>query len=448
MKTCYKLFFIFTIISMSLCLLSANSFEVDLSPEEDLIDAPIYLIINGLDPNEEINVEVDCKDSDNVSWASNTRFRADHLGRVDLSKTAPIKGRYNSVDSTGIIWSMLPNEKQTQCYYIQNEYIDFSLKIFRSSQLAFKRNIRRYLRAENVQMVKIQDKATGEFYYPDSDMKKTGVIVLGGSNGGISRQKAQLLASHGHPALALGYFRAEGLPDTLEEMPLEYVVDAVKWLRKYADCNKVALLGTSRGAELALLVGSYFPNVVDAIIANVPSSVAHNAIPNNEVSAWSYNGTPVPFIKGLKDEVIQDLISSKKLLFHEGSYEDPYEISEIFLAQKQTHHLEFIKAQIPVENITAPLLLLSADDDKMWPSKFYCLQILDQLKKKSSKIKVIYRSYDKAGHGISFPHYPSENLPYYHPVTQKWFTLGGTMEGNARANQDSWNCILNFLQEG
>ena len=445
MSTYYKLLFIFAMILAS--TLSSSSFSVNGLTEESLVDDPIHLVIKGLHPNEEIDIVAQCKDSDNISWTSNTKFRADFSGKIDLSKRAPVKGSYSSIDPTGIIWSMRPTEGQAQCYYIRNEYLDFSLKIFRGSQLAFKKTIRRYVRAPNVKMTKVQEGVVGEFYYPDSGQKKTGIIVLGGSNGGISRQKAQLLASHGHPALALGYFRAEGLPKTLEEMPLEYVINASKWLREHANCDKVALLGTSRGAELVLLVGSYFPDEIDAIIAVVPSSVANNAIPNNEASAWSYDGTPVPFIKGLKDELIQDLVHSKKLPFHEGSYEDPYEISEIFLAQKQIHPFEFTKAQIPVENIRASVLLLSAHDDKMWPSKFYCEQILNRLKKNSSNIQVLHHSFANAGHGISFPHYPSENLPYYHPVAHKWFTLGGTMEGNARANQKAWSCILDFVQK-
>ncbi len=268
-----------------------------------------------------------------------------------------------------------------------------------------------------------------------------GVIVFGGSNGGISRAKAQLLASHGYPSLALAYFRAEGLSNNLENMPLEYVVEAVDWLKKQGDCDKVTLLGTSRGAELALLVASYFPDKMDQVIAIVPSSIAHNGFPDKNMSAWSFSGAPIPFMKELQDEVIQSLTESHEIPFHEGSYTDPYEVTDIFLAQEKMHPLRFKGAQIPVENMKASLLLLSADDDKMWPSEFYCQQILDRLKKSSSEINVNHNSFKDAGHGITFPCIPSENLPYYHPVAQKWFTFGGTMEGNAR------NYILDFLQE-
>jgi hypothetical protein len=34
-----------------------------------------------------------------------------------------------------------------------------------------------------------------------------------------------------------------------------------------------------------------------------------------------------------------------------------------------------------------------------------------------------------------------------HPVTGDLFALGGTAEGNARANEDSWQQILTFLDE-
>ena len=48
------------------------------------------------------------------------------------------------------------------------------------------------------------------------------VITLGGSGGGLSESRAQILASHGFASLALAYFREEDLPPVLKEIPLEY----------------------------------------------------------------------------------------------------------------------------------------------------------------------------------------------------------------------------------
>ena len=42
---------------------------------------------------------------------------------------------------------------------------------------------------------------------------------------------AALLAAHGHPSLALAYFKAPGLPQTVHNLPLEYFTRALKLLR-------------------------------------------------------------------------------------------------------------------------------------------------------------------------------------------------------------------------
>ena len=57
------------------------------------------------------------------------------------------------------------------------------------------------------------------------------VLVLGGSEGGLSRNPtAELLASHGYDTLQLAYFGERGLPAELERIPLEYFVRALHWL--------------------------------------------------------------------------------------------------------------------------------------------------------------------------------------------------------------------------
>jgi hypothetical protein len=51
------------------------------------------------------------------------------------------------------------------------------------------------------------------------------VLVFGGSGGGLMTSAA-LLAARGYPSLALAYFKAPGLPQTLHNIPLEYFAKA------------------------------------------------------------------------------------------------------------------------------------------------------------------------------------------------------------------------------
>jgi dienelactone hydrolase len=100
-----------------------------------------------------------------------------------------------------------------------------------------------------------------------------------GSEGGFrwAGTVAPLLACHGYAALALAYFDyqgMEGLPTSLMEIPLEYFERAIAWMGKQPQVNrdKLAVVGISKGGELALLLGSTFPEI-KSVVAYVPSGV-------------------------------------------------------------------------------------------------------------------------------------------------------------------------------
>jgi hypothetical protein len=72
----------------------------------------------------------------------------------------------------------------------------------------------------------------GEFYPPQGCPKKLGVLVLGGSDGGIPSRRAMYIAEKGFPALALAYFKTRRTPEYLDMIPLEYFDQPIEWLKK------------------------------------------------------------------------------------------------------------------------------------------------------------------------------------------------------------------------
>ena len=61
----------------------------------------------------------------------------------------------------------------------------------------------------------------GILCYPDDDKQHPGVLVIGGSEGGIGLPDVSvLLASHGFAAVSLSYFGESGQPATLQNIPL------------------------------------------------------------------------------------------------------------------------------------------------------------------------------------------------------------------------------------
>lgn len=89
------------------------------------------------------------------------------------------------------------------------------------------------------------------------------VIVLSGSGGGIPEGYARKLCDYRLTAFALAYFGVAGLPESLEEIPVETIERGVGWFRsQLANTSGVGLMGTSKGAELALLAASLLPERV------------------------------------------------------------------------------------------------------------------------------------------------------------------------------------------
>jgi len=101
----------------------------------------------------------------------------------------------------------------------------------------------------------------GALFLPSASAPCPAVIVLGGAGGGLSEGGAETLASEGFAALALAYFGIDRLPHELLEIPLEYFEKAIAWLRAQpgVDAERVAVVGNSKGGELALLLGATYP---------------------------------------------------------------------------------------------------------------------------------------------------------------------------------------------
>lgn len=292
----------------------------------------------------------------------------------------------------------------------------------------------------------------GTLFQQDTREKLPGIILIPGSDGGVPEAFAEKLANESYTVLALGYFGLEGLPKYLENIPFEYFQQAFAWFKKQENVrgNNITLIGYSRGGELALLLGSLFPRLMNAIIAYVPSSVVCGGFPHPNQPAWLYNNKPItPFLTGLtsfEEEFTEgkDLFlacEAGKIPYHANTADDPYDISELFLARNQQNNL-LNSAAIPVENIRCPLLILSGEDDKIWPSALYGQRVIDRLNQKKSSIIRKYVCYPNAGHGLTGPYEGS----IYHPIGKFWCRLGGTPEGNHAAYELAWQEVLKFLK--
>lgn len=288
------------------------------------------------------------------------------------------------------------------------------------------------MKTENIR----EDGIVGKLFLPDAEEPKPAVIVFSGSDGGFHERQAALFAKEGYVAFALAFFNAEGLPQNLENIPLEYFLKGIHWLKAHPAVieEKIHLYGPSKGGELVLLLASVFPAEIASVIAVVPSCVTFGGIPNEKVSCWSLNGKPFPIAP----------TPSKEDVYKQLETRDTVNLVEIYLDKMQDKDA-FDKALIKVENIQCPVLLVSGKEDKMWPSWIYCELIIQRLNQWNSPVPRHHLCYEQAGHMITNPFDPVMTEAFTHPVTGLSYELGGDPEKHKEACKDSWDKILQFL---
>ncbi len=229
------------------------------------------------------------------------------------------------------------------------------------------------------------------------------------------------------------------MPNKLENIDLAFFEKALNWLKQRSDVqgDRVGIYGISRGAELALLLGSLFSDRIQAIVATVPSAVIFGGgLGNRPSHAWIYEGKPV----GITAPIPKIELSHGQGLVPE----DPIVTTPDFLKSMHDYPDAYQAAEIPVENIEAALMLISGGDDQMWPSSIFAGKVMQRLDEKGSAIERVHLSYPLAGHQISLPFLPSESV-YYHPHGKLWFAMGGTPEQDDLASRDSWVKIIHFF---
>lgn len=392
--------------------------KIDIAPSSVLIDQPSTIRVTGLLPNAPITLKADLVDGAGHPWNAEAQFTADAHGTVDLAQQAPTAGSYRTVSAMGLIWAMRPASKDTHFYAPPHdpdpEIVHFHLLV--DGREAANADLVQSLIADGVQRVHLQGALHGTLFLPPGDGRHPGVLVLGGSEGGVPAARAAWLASHGYAALALAYFRFESLPPTLRDIPLEYFGQALSWMsqRPEIDPNRLAVMGASRGGELSLQLASIYPQI-HAVVAFVPANVRHPSCCDRPMgAAWTLHGQPLAWS----------------------------------LPEVRSDPAAVMRSTIAVENIRGPVLMIGAESDGVWPSSDMVQAAADRFRQTHFAYPVVTLIYPHAGHRAGMPEIvPAWNNGIRHPLTGSIVNLGGTPEGNAASTLDAIPKILAFLSQ-
>ncbi len=378
---------------------SAPNAVVTVSPPTGLWDRARTIVVARLNPGQRVTLHARTSLPSGI-WASSATFKASSRGTVDLATEAPLRGSYSGVSAMGLLWSekLLTSQRGPL-----NGLATTKISADAGGQTVGSASLTQSLNGPGVRMHQETVASAGfygQYFSPAPGVSHAPALVLwGGSEGDLGgAPEAALLASHGIPTLALAYFDDPGLPCRLEDIPLEYFVKAINWLRRQrqVDPRKMWIDGASRGAEAALLVASHFPAQVHGVVAIAPTYYVFGANPGHcQISgpktpppAWTLHGKPVA-----------------------------------------------PRGVIPVRQITADLLLIAGGDDTVWPSFVYAPQIMAHLPHNGAPHRYLY--YPQAGHIVL-------GIPYS-VVPNEFLDDGGTTASDSAAWMRAWPAMIDFI---
>jgi dienelactone hydrolase len=407
----------FALLLVFPALLAAQKLEV--TPTRALVDAEIQIRATGLQPNERISIRAELMDGADNHWSSQAEFLADAQGSVDASKQAPVAGSYREVSSMGLVWAMLPEHKEGRYTPPRNfgaQMIEFHL--MRGGARLADAKYEQDAIADGVQRTPLHEgRLRGTLFLPPGTGPHPALLVLGGSEGGLPARRAAWLASHGYAALALAYFRYDDLPQLLMNIPLEYFGEALAWMMHRPEIapDRIGVTGVSRGAELALQLGSMYPQI-KAVAAFAPSNVRNPACCGMTAIpwAWSWEGQGLAFrnLRGGPGPALA------------------------------------LQAQITVEKTHGPILLLSGGEDGVWDSSSMADLVASRLKHNHFEYDVVHLHYPHAGHTVGRPEIvPAWSGEVRNPTSGREMNLGGSPKGNAESSIDAIPKTLEFLQK-
>ena len=398
-----------------------------------LYDASRSIVVSRLSAGEVVTVSATSPRPGGL-WSASATYKANSAGVVDLASMAPQSGSYHGVSPMGLFWS----QRLVGAGKAANGLTVTTLVVHAGGHRIGSATVTQTLIGPGVtehaeQHAKVG--FVGDYFTPPGPGRHPAVVVWGGSEGGLgnSPAMASMLASHGIPALAIAYFDEPGLPCALDDIPLEYFVKAIAWLRSepQVDPHRVWILSVSRGSEADLLVAAHWPALVHGVIAAAPSSVAWGPISGQcrsiDDTSWTLHGQP------LDSATVETGYTRNP----DGSVSGRSSFLSGLAGPGAT------AARIPIELFKGPVMLISGAADQLWPSPVFADRIMASLR--SDPSSHVHLNYPGAGHLVfGIPSAPAA-------IEQKnvegaLLDLGGTPAGDAAAHASDWPAAIRFIQ--
>ena len=411
---------------------------IETGSDEAPVDTPFRWRATGLPADGRVTVRAEAAIGAS-RWRSEATFLSSSEGVVDPEVQAPVDGSYDSIDPAGLLWSMSHVEGRVDFPGRTVDPVEVDLTVSLEEREVARRQVRRLVLDQGVARRPVDTNGlVGAFFAPRQGGPHPGVLIVGGSEGGLVEGFAAALARHGFATMAVAYFGVPGLRSKLVEIPVEYFRRALDWLKAQPETSpgRPAVIGSSKGGEAALLVAATYDDV-GAVVGVVPSGVAFMGIGRSPLaqrhSSWTIGGKPVPFVPSRYSRRTIRMFASLR----------PIRL-RVFYEEAMANASAMDAADFHLERIRGPVLLLSGRDDQLWPSAELAQRAVEHLNRAGHAWPVEHIAYPNCGHAVSLPYTPAvTEVP--RAFAGRTLVLGGTRAGAAAAAVDGSRRVIEFL---
>ncbi len=408
-------------------------------------------------------------------WRSQAELVVPASGVVDLASTIPTaESDWTTADAGAPIWAMTFADEDAvpEIFVAPTAPWQVTIEVHAAGGVVARRTVLRRGADPGVRFEPTDiDGLAGMLVVPAGDPPADGwpaVACFGGSEGGYESQLAGagLLASHGYAALAQAWISSTDAEAGISRIPLERFAAALRLLadRSEVDPTRVAAMGLSRGSEglLATLAHGLAP-APRAVILVSPSSVSWQAmgaageIP--DTGSWTAAGMPVPWLPVASGVLMRQLVRNAWTVGRDAAHRRPsllrvrpaYENSLATIASAVVNDGGSVRATgtvpraagsdalLDATTVNSPLLMLCGTDDQVWPAGPMAATLAAQRHAAGCDGDDELVVYSGAGHLIRLGLLPTD---------AQWtggIALGGSREGQARAQADATTRVVAFL---
>ena len=385
-----------------------------------------------------------------IAWGA-FRSRAD--GTIDLATHAPSAGTWAEADAYGILNS---GRRQEDLFHeplpsallaTAPARADHEILVIDGANIAARAPLTFGPAPGLVIETVSEGQLNGAFAYLAGARALPVIIILHGSEGGnveTARATAARFAGSGYAAFAMNYFAwtmagIDNIPSSHMNFPIERLGEARAWLaaRPEADVERLAIHGTSKGAEFALVAAERY-SWIDGVIACVgtdavwegygvgdPRSRTTAADMPEIRSSWSWRGEPLPYIP-LEP-------------WEDGRW---YNNTERYEHGRETHPQAAQRAAIDITRSPARFLVIGSLRDEVWASGAMARNLEGRMQASGRAEDIESLVFERAGHGVCGdgtypPRAYSESSSDPRAVD---------LDAEARASVSAWHETRDFLR--